>query len=101
MNTGIMVVTGAGNTLTLHICERCRGTVEQPCKGSLDGTHSWECFSHYGHPTGEQMCHNMLGLTASEACSDLRHHPNQAHIDAHAAGHRAYLADGGECWCAT
>ena len=90
-----LAVTGTSAVL-VHVCEGCRDYVEQPCKGSADGKHAWECFNHWGHPTGEQMCHNREG---AGLCGDLRHHPDQGHTDDHNAGHRAYLADGGTCWC--
>lgn len=90
-------ITTGTTAYTLHSCEGCRGYVEKPCKGSEDGKHAWRCFDHWGHPTGEQMCHN--GDPEGGMCGELRHHPDEGHVHGHDAGHRAYLADGGECWC--
>lgn len=90
--------TGAYSVL-VHHCDGCRDYVEPPCVGSEDGKHGWKCFDHWGHPTGEQMCFNARTRTVEGSCSVLRHHPDQGHINDHQASHRAYLADGGACWC--
>lgn len=84
------VSTGT-STYVVHSCDGCRDAVVKPCDFYFDQHHRFECFDHYGHPTGEQACE----------CGALRHHPDQRHADGHLAGHRAYLEDGGECWCSS
>jgi hypothetical protein len=75
----------------IHICqERCPNRTVTRCPIHADGIHKWSCFDHWGCPTGEQAC----------SCGALRHHPDDRHTEAHLAGHRAYLEDGGSCWCA-